>query len=302
MPEPRPPHPVPYQGSKRRLAPRILATAGPRRPRVLLEPFAGSAAVTLAAARAGRAERFVLADAHAPLAALWRAILDDPEAVADGYERRWLAQDPDPAGHYARVRDRFNAHGDPADLLFLLARCVKNAPRFNAAGAFNQSPDHRRRGTRPATMRRHLLGASALLAGRTEVLAADFAEVLERARPDDLVYLDPPWEGTTTGRDRRYGQGLARERLVAALEDLDRRGVPYLLSYDGRHGDKTYGAPLPPSVGATRLELLAGRSSQATLHGRAVTTVESLYVSRHVGGRGDGTLRRPARARAPRAA
>lgn len=283
MPAVRLPHPIPYQGSKRRLAPRILDLLGGRRFATLHEPFAGSAALSLAAAARGDvAQRFVLGDALKPLAALWSAVLDDAGAVADAYEQRWLAQDADPAAHFLEVRAAFNAAGDPSDLLFLLARCVKSAPRFNAAGAFNQSPDHRRRGTRPATMRAHLHGAAALLGGRTAVHARDFEQALADAGPDDLVYLDPPWEGTSTGPDRRYLEGLQRDRLVTALEALDARGVPFLLSYDGRHGTKRYGSWLPAGVAAERVELAAGRSSQATLHGRSVLTVESLYVGRHV--------------------
>ena len=40
-----------------------------------------------------------------------------------------------------------------------------------------------------------------------------------------------------------------------------------------------YGPALPVELGAQRLELHAGRSSQATLNGRDERTVESLYVS-----------------------
>ena len=103
--------------------------------------------------------------------------------------------------------------------------------------------------------------------------------LLERASPRDLVYLDPPWEGTTRGADKRYHQGLARERFVAVLERLRRRGVPFLVSYDGRSGARSYGAALPAELGLARVELHAGRSSQATLNGGRAETIESLYVS-----------------------
>lgn len=276
----RVPHPIPYQGSKRRLAPQILAVLGARRFHTLYEPFAGSAAVTLAAAAAGVADRYVLADTLPALAELWAGMLADAPGLADAYAAIWRAQQGDPAGHYARVRDRFNAEGGAARLLYLLARCVKNAPRFNRAGAFNQGADHRRAGMRPEAMRDHIQGAARLLGGgRATVRCADFQDVLAAATPADLVYLDPPWQGTSAGADTRYHAWPTRERLVAAVCDLRARGVPYLLSYDGRHGAKTYGPPLAEAVGATRLELNAGRSSQATLSGRAVTTYESLYVA-----------------------
>jgi DNA adenine methylase len=271
------PHPIPYQGSKRRLAAAILRHAPPVGR--LIEPFAGSAAVTLAAAARGVAGRFLLADRLAPLAGLWRAILDQPAATAGRYRRVWQAQARDPAGHFAAARDRFNRTGDPVLLLYLLARCVKNAVRFNGEGEFNQAPDHRRRGMHPDRMRQHIAGAAGLLAGRAEVHAADFADVLADAGADDLVYLDPPYQGVSGGRDPRYVAGVDLPRLVDQLEELNRRQVRYLLSFDGRTGEKQYGAPLPRALGLRRVALAAGRSSQATLSGRVADTVESLYLS-----------------------
>ena len=271
------PHPIPYQGSKRLLAAAILRHAPPARR--LVEPFAGSAAITLAAAVRGAADRFLLADRLAPLAALWVAILSQPAATARRYQRVWDGQARDPAAHFSAARDRFNRTGDPVLLLYLLARCVKNAVRFNAEGAFNQAPDHRRRGMHPDRMRRHIARASELLAGRAEVHAADYAEVLADAGPADLVYLDPPYQGVSGGRDRRYVAPVDLPRLFEQLEALNRRGVRYLLSFDGRTGEKRYGSPLPGELGLRRVQLAAGRSSQATLSGRVADTVESLYLS-----------------------
>ena len=52
---------------------------------------------------------------------------------------------------------------------------------------------------------------------------------------------------------------------------------------DASAGGKTYGAPLPESLGLTRLLLDAGMSAQATLSGRSERTVESLYLSPGLG-------------------
>jgi DNA adenine methylase len=269
---------MPYQGSKRRLATRILEQARPPAGS-LLEPFAGSAAVTLAAAARDLAPRYLLGDSFRPLCDLWRSLIEAPDALADRYEALWRDQQEEPRAHYAKVRDAFNQSGDPALLLFLLARCVKSAVRFNGAGEFNQSADLRRRGTKPRLMREHLERAARLLRGRYEVVCGDFAAVLERATPRDLVYLDPPYQGISRGRDPRYHQQLPLSRLVAALEGLNARGIPYLLSYDGRCGGREYGEPLPKALRLTRVLLPAGRSSQATLCGRVEETFESLYLS-----------------------
>lgn len=276
------PHPIPYQGSKRRLAAAILGHA-PGRVRRLIEPFAGSAAISLAAAARDLAVRYCIADRLGALAELWRAILDRPDDTADGYERLWRAQQPDPSAHYQSVRARFNRTGDPIALLYLLARCVKNAVRFNGAGHFNQAADHRRAGMRPPRMRREIAGASALLARRAEVGSADYAELLADATAEDLVYLDPPYQGVSGTRDPRYVAPLDLDRFIAELDRLNRRRVRFLVSFDGSSGDRTYGSTLPAELGLRRVLLPAGRSSQGTLVGRVAETVESLYLSPALG-------------------
>jgi len=278
------PHPIPYQGSKRNLAAMILAAIQGKRFRRFYEPFAGSAAMTIAASHAKVADAFILGDSLAPLMSIWNQILTTPHALANMYEKIWESQLDDDEGYYYRIRDEFNQSHDPARLLYLLARCVKNAPRFNQQGQFNQSVDKRRLGMRPDKMRHEILAASTLLAKQATAKWADFETTLKDATVADLVYLDPPYEGTTTGDNKRYHQGLERERLIAALESLNRRGVPFLLSYDGQCGEKVYGSELPASLHLTRLELNAGRSSQATLNGREEMTIESLYVSSNLVG------------------
>jgi DNA adenine methylase len=68
--------------------------------------------------------------------------------------------------------------------------------------------------------------------------------------------------------------------FVASLAMLNERGVPFIVSYDGRTGDKMHGCLLPKSLKLHRLEIRVGRSTQATLLGRDQVTVESLYLSR----------------------
>ena len=53
----------------------------------------------------------------------------------------------------------------------------------------------------------------------------------------------------------------------------------YVVSYDGRTGDKEYGEPLPADLGLLHFEIRVGRSTQATLLGRSCVTYESLYLS-----------------------
>lgn len=272
------PHPIPYQGSKRRLAGVILRHV-PRDAARLVEPFAGSAAVSLAAAAGGLVERFVLNDANEALMTLWAEIIDAPERLASAYSELWHEQKGREREFYDEVRERFNRGSRPADLLYLLARCVKASVRYNANGEFNQSPDNRRRGARPHVMRRHIVVASRLLRGRTTLSAHDYEAVLCQAEPSDLVYMDPPYQGVCGNRDPRYAGGVCSERFVEALRQANERELSYILSYDGKTGEKEFGRRLPPSLGLRHIEVDAGRSSQATLLGRDARTIESLYLS-----------------------
>jgi len=69
------------------------------------------------------------------------------------------------------------------------------------------------------------------------------------------------------------------DEFVEVLGTLNARDISYLVSYDGRTGDKVHGQQLPKHLNLHLVELEAGRSSQATLLGRNEVTIESLYLS-----------------------
>lgn len=273
------PHAIQYQGSKRNLASEILRYL-PEKASRFIEPFSGSAAMCIAAAARNNASRYLINDLNRPLVGLLQYIIDRPIEIADFYERLWNEQHDDSVGHYYKVREDFNQTQDPQLFLYLLARCVKGSVRYNAEGLFNQSPDKRRLGTRPETMRKNIFGVSALLKGKVDFSFCDYREVLLKARPSDVVYMDPPYQGVCGDRDSRYFSGISHDEFVEALHEIDARGIAYLVSYDGRRGDKTFGEPMPEALGLTCVELAAGRSTQSTLLGRDEITYESLYLSR----------------------
>lgn len=271
------PHPFPYQGSKRALAPAVLAFL-PRDTGALVEPFAGSAAVSIAARHASLARTAVIGDVNAPLMALWRRILDDPHRLADAYERLWDAAAADPKAFFFRTRAEFNRTREPALLLYLLNRIVKGSVRYSKTGDFNQSADNRRLGARPDTVRGRLVRTAATMAG-TVVRTGPYEEHLTGAGRPDVVYLDPPYQGVTNTADHRYLAGLARTDFERALRAANDASVSYIVSYDEVRADNKYGEPLDPSLGLSHLHLAAGRSAQSTLGGGRDVTTESLYLS-----------------------
>lgn len=272
------PQPIPYQGSKRQLAPDILRHFPDQIDR-LVEPFAGSAAISIAVAARRRAKLFWLNDAHAPLVDLWREIIDRPSQLADQYESLWHEQIGREREFFDEVRARFNSSHEPADLLYLLARCVKAAIRYNSNGEFNNTPDNRRKGARPSEMRQRIEIASGLLRNKAKITSLDYRDVLAKCRKSDLVYMDPPYQGVCGNRDQRYLPTISHDEFCESLSQLNAKEVMYAVSYDGRTGDKVYGEPMPKSLGLRHLELRAGRSTQATLLGRDDVTYEGFYLS-----------------------
>jgi DNA adenine methylase len=235
--------------------------------------------MTLWAAHRGVAKYYVIGDSLEPIARLWLAIITRPKTTADKYEGIWRGQRVGDIDYFNGVRARYNDERDPVDLLYLICRCVKNAVRFNRNGAFTQSVDKRRLGMRPEKMRAAIEGASFLLKGSTEVRIGDWLDTTQDASKHDFLYMDPPYLGTSIGRDKRYAHQMEQERLIEGLRSLRARDIRFGLSYDGMTGTKEYGPPLPDELGMTRLLLHAGKSSQATLSGRDEETIESLYLS-----------------------
>lgn len=94
--------------------------------------------------------------------------------------------------------------------------------------------------------------------------------------------MDPPYQGVSNVRDCRYVSGINFADFIEAVDGLNRKGVDFVISYDGKCGDKTYGKELPSYLECQKIYLNAGLSSQSTLLGKKETTFEALYLSRNL--------------------
>lgn len=272
------PHPFPYQGSKRQLASDILALI-PKSINTFHEPFAGSAAITIASAYKERAKNFIINDSHYPITQLWKEILFRPDVLCKQYAQLWNQQLGNDREFYDKVRTLFNKTQKPHYLLYLLARCVKAAIRYNSNGEFNNSPDKRRLGMKPETMKKNIFMVSAILNNKTEIRNQDYKVALQAVAKDDFVYMDPPYQGVCNVRDHRYCDSVNYGDFCKQLDILNEKNVDYIVSYDGRTGNKAHGKELPRELFLLKIEIRVGRSTQATLLGRNEYTYESLYLS-----------------------
>jgi DNA adenine methylase len=195
-----------------------------------VEPFLGGGAMFFARIPA----RALLLDINPSLIATYDAVRNDVHKVIAALRR--LARSHSPENYY-RVRRRYNERsaGRPeqaAMFLYLNKTCFNGLHRVNRHGQFNV-PAGRYRNPR-------IVDEEALLVASTALCDADihcdrFEGLLERARPGDFVYLDPPYEPVSaTANFTAYAeQGFAAEdqiRLRDVFGELNRRGCRLMLS------------------------------------------------------------------------
>lgn len=255
----------------------------PKKFNRLIEPFSGMAAISIAVAYRNMADEFIINDINPDIISILQTAIESPDTLISTYSDLWKEQFSYSEGseaHFYKVRNDFNRGEKKAStMLYLLARCVKGSVRYNSAGEFNQSPDKRRNGTSPSSLSSNVNAISNILKGKTRFFSTDFREIIKMAVPGDIIYMDPPYQGVSDVRDHRYIAGLSFDEFVVALEELNRRDIDYIISYDGSLGAKKYGRDLPSYLGLTKYDLNAGLSTQALYLGKKVDTYETLYVS-----------------------
>ena len=231
----------------------------------------------------------IAGDIYEPLIGLWMEFQRAPHAVVQNYRLQWTALTDEletlmkagicggkglPAYYYA-VRDRFNASQDPLDLHFLTRTCVNGIIRFNKAGKFNNSFHLTRRGIHPNRLSKIVRDWHPFI-DQTKFVAQDYRETLELALPGDLAYLDPPYMGT----NQRYAATVVYDELYAELENLNRKGVYWMLSLDGHRGGVDYPGNIPESLYSVKLSIRNGHSSlHKVLNNQIEEVTESLYLN-----------------------
>lgn len=148
------------------------------------EPFAGGAALFFEI----RPERAVLSDVNPLLIDCYRAVKSEPDAVLQA-----LARLRNYEGYYYWVRDVWKPKlraTKAARLLYLQSLSFNGLYRENLAGEFNVPYGYKK--DAQVRDRGHILEVSKSLA-RTQLRVESFQNVLNRAKSDDFVYLDPPY-------------------------------------------------------------------------------------------------------------
>jgi DNA adenine methylase len=215
-----------WVGGKTSLLPELLKHV-PARLRGYHEPFLGGGALFFAT----RPRRAVLADDNGELIHCYQQVRDDVYGVLDALARHVYQK-----AHFQAVRALDPLRLAPAEraarLVYLNKTCFNGLWRVNRAGRFNVPIGRYKNPTfnNPSA----LISASHALRG-AELVHAPFEQALQRARPGDFVYLDPPYDPVSpTASFASYTAGgfswEDQKRLAHSCILLNRRGVRFLLS------------------------------------------------------------------------
>jgi DNA adenine methylase len=215
-----------WAGSKKALLPELRRHWVGQTSRYI-EPFCGSACLFFEV----EPQDAILSDINKELITTYRAIRAQPSKVIE-----CLSRFPITEAHYYKTR-----LVDPCTLsdievaarfLFLNRLCFNGIYRTNLKGHFNVPF-----GLPKSTVKFDfdtILTMSALLS-RASLLHSDFEVVLGEAESGDFVYLDPPYAVAKRRVFAEYHPDSFTiediKRLRAALADLDRRGVHFVVSY-----------------------------------------------------------------------
>lgn len=225
---------VKWAGGKRQLLPHIHAALPPGTPRRYYEPFIGGGAVL-----------FSLTPASARVNDLNSELINLYEVVREGVDEliSLVSTYPNDADFFYQLRavdrdaERFaalSATERAARTLYLNKTCYNGLYRVNSAGQFN-APFGRYKN--PTICDADTLRGVHQYFRDNDVTftQGDFAAAVEGAGEGDFVYFDPPYDpvnvtSSFTGYQKGGFDRAEQERLKAVCDDLDARGVKFLLS------------------------------------------------------------------------
>lgn len=187
-----------------------------------IEPFVGGGAMMLGLGM----KNMVINDVLTDLTRTYTAVRDNPVEVGMLLcQLREFGTDED---SYYIVRG-----GVPdtdvevaARMIYLNAQCFNGLWRSNLKGEMNAAYGHAEGKVTDALLER--MGAASEAIQGVEIFNSDFERVVKAAGEGDLLYVDPPYDGTYTSYSAGGFCGVSQDRLGSELAAADKRGVAFI--------------------------------------------------------------------------
>ena len=261
---------IKWSGSKRSQAKEIVSYF-PKSIDVYYEPFLGSGAIIGYL----KPQKAVTSDINKPLIELWRELQRDPKNISSYYRKQWNSLQKNGHTYFYKIRDKFNKEKSHMDLLFLTRTCVNGLIRYNKSGEFNNSLHHTRKGIHPDRLEKVIFEWSTVIQ-KYIFQNFDYKKTTQHAQKGDFVYLDPPYFNTGT----RYFGAIDHQEFIEYLADLNKRGIRFALSYDGKRGEKSFVVDIPKNLYKKHILIHSGNSTfNKVQNGKVEKVYESLYLN-----------------------
>ncbi len=211
-----------WAGGKRALVPDILKMF-PKEFKSYFEPFVGGGALFFALAnRIGKA---FLSDMNSELVETYKVVGERTDEVIECLR---CHQDIHSVAHYASVRNQHEL-SDPvlkaARFIYLNKTCFNGLYRVNSSGRFNVPMGSYKN---PLICDEENLRAVAATLNKACIQTADFGQI--KPQRGDVIYCDPPYDGTFTSYTGSGFDFKEQERLRVCCQEWKRTGAHVLVS------------------------------------------------------------------------
>lgn len=177
-----------WAGGKTKLVPFILSNIPKQCAKRLIEPFAGSAALSLAS----DFDAYLLNDTNPDLIGLFHVLKKEKQLFID-FARSFFTTENNREERFYELREKFNRSQDLVErsalFIYLNRHAFNGLCRYNSKGAFNVPFGRYVAPYFPEVEMQRFITKS----DRIELLCGDFQVALNMASNDDVVYCDPPY-------------------------------------------------------------------------------------------------------------
>ncbi|EPT8383824.1 DNA adenine methylase [Klebsiella pneumoniae] len=192
----------------------------------LVEPFAGSCAVMMAT----EYPHYLVADINSDLINLYKQIAFNCEKFIINAKGFFASTNSETS--YYNIRQDFNHSSETTDFwkavffLYLNRHCYRGLCRYNRKGEFNVPYGNYKKPYFPEDEIR----AFAEKAKRATFICASYEETLAMVKVGDVIYCDPPYDGTFTDYHTDGFNELEQRRLATTLDVVASAGHQVVVS------------------------------------------------------------------------
>lgn len=259
-----------WAGNKTGIMPELLKHF-PTTAMRLVEPFAGSCAVMMATDYPS----YLIGDVNPDLINMYEVIRDEVEWFIDVSKGLFICNNS-PEQYYI-IREEFNSM-QSLDLmwkavyfLYLNRHCYRGLCRYNRKGHFNTPYGNYKDPYFPEAEIR----AFAEKAKRATFICAGYDETLAMIRTGDIVYCDPPYDGTFSNYHSAGFTEDDQRKLVSALSAKARNGHTIIAS----NSDTELIRDLYVNINSFELFSVTAKRSMGVAAGRGKSASEIIAVA-----------------------